>query len=104
MFRIRRVEKPFLGYFAGMNAYAAESLNVPFPYDKNTLAIVKGLPKAKEKWLIEHERKEVLMMRQGIPYREAHAKTLIAMGDYKREDAALRDSDRMIVQAKKRRK
>ena len=95
--RVQHVDKPFLGYFTGMNAHAAKSLGIQYPYDKNTVVVVKGLSKREEKNTIEHEKREVKLMRSGQTYRQAHAHTLLAMGEYKERDAAFRNSDLMIA-------
>jgi hypothetical protein len=99
-FRVRHVDKPFLGYFSGMNAYAAKSLKIPYPYKTNTVVVAKGLSKQEERRTIEHEKREATLMRKGQSYRQAHANTLLIMGDKKEKDAAFKDSDRNIEKAR----
>jgi hypothetical protein len=93
-------KKPFLGYFDGMNYYAAKSLGTPYPYGKNTVVVKEGMSKQRDDWTRKHEKTEAGLMKKGKSYRQAHAETLLTMGDYKSKEAALRDSDRMIKKAK----
>jgi hypothetical protein len=101
------VDRKIAGFW-GMNAYAARALGIKkhFPYDDNTIAVLKRAEPGKKRWLKEHESTELKLMSQGLSYREAHACTMVKMGDYATMDAARRDADRMIAQAKrwKRRK
>jgi hypothetical protein len=92
-------EKKIAG-FHGMNSRAARALGIQFPYDKNTVAVWKHGTPGKQRWLKEHETNEMKLMKKGLSYREAHARTMVKMGDYATLPAARRDADRMIKQAK----
>lgn len=101
MVNVIYTDKKLAGFW-GMNSRAAWSLGIKkyFPYSDNTITIWKHTESGKRKWLIEHETYELNLMKQGLSYREAHAQTLVKMGDYVTLDAARRDADRMIKQAK----
>lgn len=101
MVTIVYTDKKIAGFW-GMNYRAAWALGIKkyFPYFDNTIAIWNNTNSGKRKWLIEHETLELNLMKKGLSYREAHARTLVKMGDYATLDAARRDADRMIQQAK----
>jgi hypothetical protein len=96
------VDKKIAGFW-GMNARAARALGVKkyFPFKNNEVAVFKHTTPGKKKWLKEHETNELKLMGQGLPYREAHARTMVQMGDYATLAAARRDADRMMEQAKR---
>ena len=96
------VDKKIAGFW-GMNARAARTLGIKkhFPYDDNTIAVLKRAKPGKRQWLKEHETTELKLMAQGLSYREAHAQTMVRMEEYATLDAARHDADRMIEQARK---
>ena len=94
--KIVPMDRKVAGYFAEMHPRAARSLGLPYPHGPGTLAILRTLPSKERAWHMEHGRREYAYMEWGMSYGDAHARTLLDMGDYSTMKAALRDSERMI--------
>jgi hypothetical protein len=97
-----------IGKFGGMNHYAAKALGLPYPYGKDTVGVFEGEYKKKYpdgtnqgEWTEKHETIEAdkLSKLDREPtledYKQAHAETLVEMGDAKNMEEALRDSEKM---------
>ena len=73
--------RPYV-HWIGMNYWAAQTLQVEWPYSKDTAIVVP--PKSYDSWTIEnvhlHELIEAQIMQKGMSYDEAHAQTLALVG------------------------
>lgn len=71
-FKIKYVSKEILKDYWGMNKKAAESLNFPFPYSKNTILVRDDLSAKDKKITFKHEVEEFKKMSRGSKYWGAH--------------------------------
>lgn len=89
------VDSKLGGYFHGMNPLAAKQLGVNYPFDRNTVAVIRNDPD--REWLIYHESREYAYMKfLGLPYMEAHALTLLDTEDVDTKEEGLTDAKEMV--------
>jgi len=67
--------------YVGMNWWAAKEKGIDYHYSKDVILIWRDMTKEERLATIEHEIREIAKMSCGSKYYEAHAMTLVEMGD-----------------------
>lgn len=86
--------------YVGMNWWAAKERGIDYPFDKNVILIWRDLTKDQRLATIEHEIREMAKMSCGAKYYEAHAMTLVEMGDLdhlEKETANTREQVKKLI-------